>query len=1577
MSQLSVQTSIVRQLSETAPTQGTGAVSSAGNVPAALLARLSGSGADKPAFDPACLHKDSFLPSVADKLATRPLGDSEGARAAAKMRELTEELQGRPVTDEELFQLDELRSRAWKSKEGADAGAYCDTLAGVVLLRPLMEKLGAVGTPEARAQLADVLHRQLDRLLSAETPQDFDQITSELRATQELFRQQGVMGPEQEGAFKKLDDVLQLHRKVYTETFPALEKEAEKAKGHEASSRTLDSVLQDAEALKNGLLPGGSKIPFGQMGLRPLQERAGRLASELRKFPRQEVATAREFVTRAGSALENGENAEQLEALQKEYRDKLDMGALPPHEREQVDNALQSMGSRVRALRAAAQLEESHFANNIAEAIKSATTAETYDRLWQEIDAHLEKLPENLSPEGRDAATAELRDLARQCLTGQFKNLVKDAQSTRRHTPSLAECAERLNEVAQRRKVDPAELRAWVEKSSADMAGKLEARMTALQESIPSMSAEDLRRLRLEDIADTMKRCLLPKDGNALEGRLESLLSRAEEALYEKTAGLELKEELSGLDDSQKATLKAFCIKGGCDPSLISILHNADSGSLRNLLEAAGRIFADTRPDAADIKLVDEFLLPHPELDGIARLILSGDGREPDYRFDDGRNRRDLSIVIDKFFSRDLKSKLGLQKDAPVDADMLQKLVQLAAEGCDGQDEALQELDMALIQALWYAEKVQNPELSFDSFKQDLPRPFSTMPMLKGYLDAGIRGSRDQRRVGQILEDVSLGLGSTKTRASFLSWAMASNAKWAADAAFNKLLQLLGKNHLSDLSGVCRDAMQDKPQDVEKQRERDAGSAVAEARGLFIRKAAMEEALRAMEDAVVRRQMAERLGIDALDPGTVRGATLATGILMTEKILSDGGASNEQMQKMLKCVQFQTRLFLDGKKLEGHGGLWGGDTQGKEFRNALKTLCNADLQSKTDQDKFETARQKILCMCSEPSPSPDGKTQGLGLKGRSEAVLFFKKFLVSEATGQMDYEFQNLEIDNEHIKGLDDDIKKKLNACKNAVARETVNIIGAGQRLGKSAERTELNIQEISQNVAATLENALKNYTKEEEWALSTAASLAVCEQFAQSETLTTVADIQVQFERNCLNLKGWSFYNGCLAKMKDMGFPEAQAELFLQKTISDMKEDFFAGLAQKGLQKANLSVVIDQIVGGWMKELEEPGKSLAFGKTDGVSVEVPVLETGVVDVSALLELARQNGICVWKDNEHEYHMTLMNGARIGVGMGLSVGMEHIVNAVEVSAGGEIEGNIGCDLTFPNKTQCHMFLSGLLSGSAAVEHLGLCKEVRRVTEVGVGASAGLSLGASISLDDTEIFSADISANWGKSSLWKTVQNGEQEQHTRTVCGTLSLAGGVSVGPENIQEQAATVGEKLDDLAFIADLSGDENLAETLQGLKPQLSVEISSHYEFEEQSSVTTKTVSGILEGAERVRSFVLDSKFEAAMLLREAGVSRATIRDVYRDLKKLPDGASFRIELASNMRQDAVQAYNKLLKDNKTPSIYEKDFALQEVRLVTEDSIEQSFSINLRIATLQSARSFSRTHTETYDARPVQGQAA
>jgi len=1165
---------------------------------------------------------------------------------------------------------------------------------------------------------------------------------------------------------------------------------------------------------------------------------------------------------------------------------------------------------------------------------------------------------------------ARFRELAQQCLIKEFEKILGGTNSTRLNAPTISQCAEHLANVASgRRGIDPTPIRTQLEAISATASKELSAKLEDVQSRLPGMPLEELRKLpqKLLDYAEQAEHRLLPEARAEFEQKLAALTTQTEEAIYEKTVGPELQGQgaFANLDETRKVALKELCIQGGCHPSLISILkEQAGTGGLNDSLSAAARIFAakneNRPPELKDIEQLDRMLLPHPELDDAAQALLDREGDEPDYRFASVRNSRDLGIYMEKQFPKALREQLGIKGNEPTTVESLQRLVAQAAQGDGSAARRLQQLDLTLLQALYCARKAEDPQLSFEAFKQELPAPFNTMPLLKEHLDAGIRGRRDLKLLGKTIEGLSEGLGSKKNMLRFLSQVQSADPRWAAGTALNGLYRSLNIKRNADRKGMFQDAVKDTKRTA-AQREQADSTALGAVHDLRLAKARLEDAERAIKGDDVRCSMAARLGIDPDEAKPkVTGATLATGILMLDRILHDDSLNEVHIQNLIKCIRFQNCMILDGKAMQGHAvRLGGSDKMGKAFKEAVDILKDPNnLITDEGKIKFNNAKNTILEMMD------DDQSYMNGLRERAKAVVFFKNFGSNSPIEDIHHEFANIQ-DREiqkNIKNLSSVEAGAYETYKQTLTSELVNIIGTGSRQGELigyAQQDQLVSEQEAQKVLDKAKNA---YAKKEQEVLSQVTAMIVCEQFVRGG-FSSEGEPDVR--------PGTPFYADCLKELTNMGIPAATAEVYLQQTLGTMKEGFFATLARQGLQGADTYTEIFRLVDMYMDELNI-GNSLTFKKTSGVSVNVPVVEAGAAEVSVHLDVARENGISVWKDSNGQYHMTLMKGASIGVGVEAKVGFDSIINAVEATADVNAQGGVGCDLSFPNQAQCQIFLSAVLGGKSGPELLGLCDQASVVSEVGVGVEASLTVGASISIEeDVDIVSLEASVSAGISGLWTTATNGEDTQRTRTVHGFVSVSAEFSLGTEEMQDDLEELQNTVTDIT--AEVGSGEDIAETIGSLS--LSQEATLRHEYEEQRSVTTDTRNGKLKGSERVRAFAFSDKQEALALLRDAGVPLQTLRDVQEDLKKLPEGQSFRIELASDMREDAVQAYNAQTGAQK--QIRGRDFDLREVRLVTEDSVEQSSELELRIVKLHSGRSLNRTHTEAYRASSALQQAA
>ena len=122
----------------------------------------------------------------------------------------------------------------------------------------------------------------------------------------------------------------------------------------------------------------------------------------------------------------------------------------------------------------------------------------------------------------------------------EFTVVLADAQSTRLNAPSVAQCAEHLDELLGPRGIDREEIRAKLKEKSGEASNELGAKIADLQAKVPTMTVEQLRMLPLTDIAEAMERRLLPEDRATLDQELSALISLAEKTIFEETVGQDL-----------------------------------------------------------------------------------------------------------------------------------------------------------------------------------------------------------------------------------------------------------------------------------------------------------------------------------------------------------------------------------------------------------------------------------------------------------------------------------------------------------------------------------------------------------------------------------------------------------------------------------------------------------------------------------------------------------------------------------------------------------------------------------------------------------------------------------------------------------------------------------------------------------------------------------------------------------------------------------------------------------------------------------------------------------------------------
>lgn len=269
----------------TSSVQDTAAPQSVDHVHNILLNRLSGLGEQEHVFDGGQVPHGNPFAGLADDLARKPL-IGPAAEQATDAQKLVENLRGKPIRDEDIRQFETLRANALETGS-PEAKTYFDALARVLLLRPLTEAAEGFG-PGAKAGLVLALHGQMEHILAADTDLALLQAQNELQGSRELLRQEGRLGPEQEDALNRLDNLL-AYRSAHLATLDGLENKTSQMEAGETDLPPLQQLYSNALTLKDKteLLSHAACPPLGLMVIENLAYPAAKLAGRLERLSRK------------------------------------------------------------------------------------------------------------------------------------------------------------------------------------------------------------------------------------------------------------------------------------------------------------------------------------------------------------------------------------------------------------------------------------------------------------------------------------------------------------------------------------------------------------------------------------------------------------------------------------------------------------------------------------------------------------------------------------------------------------------------------------------------------------------------------------------------------------------------------------------------------------------------------------------------------------------------------------------------------------------------------------------------------------------------------------------------------------------------------------------------------------------------------------------------------------------------------------------------------------------------------------------------------------------------------------------
>ena len=1339
------------QSTETSQAQSARPVAPNFRTPAALLARLSGVGKFTSPFKLSLVGRNSCLAGLSEQFARRPLGNTPEGRLASEMLALADSLAVGTLSSSDLAQLDALRAKAEKPGVFADARDFCNALARSVMLRPLTEAAAGLDSKVMRTQLAESLHGLMDHLFTAADKDSFFQASMELSGQKETFRMLGILGTDQKMMFEHLEGVLAFRQSI-SDRLDALSADVDKVAQGQMPGRSIDECLASANELCRKLRFAPDAPAMARMGTGPMDARAQRLITELGlSITQKATSIASRMADLATTARTEGADLTALAS---------DIAA--------VKNELSAK---------AGQLSSAHFdvLKGMGDSLEGALLT---SRLLNEADALLAK--DEASPEELHAKVEEF--------AAALEKPGLDSEDEARLNAGNDKLNDRLAQI------------------SREHLDKLTNILTGKEKDIKASSTPSEIRLDIEAWTTEAETFLLRDDKVTFEARLAGLVQKQADTIYD-TVALQLKgAAFDSLNGTQKATLKEFCLSADGHPSLVRMLKTLDAPALRGLLFSFQNIqnskAAGAAPQNDDIRAVDAHLLPYPELDDVASGLLRKTG-EPDYRFDSVRMLRDLKTYMEKHFSSALRRNVSLPGTDTSDISFLAEVVACAAKARLVDKAQLQQVDFSLIQALWFCSKASDASLEFSEFKGRLPEPYKSMPLLKEYMDAGISGRRALRSLDHSLALSSQGMGTRWALTNFLTEAQAQNIKWSASLGIKALYKDLGLKEFEALEGRFKDVLEG--DELAEGKDAVAGVYAGTADNLLNKAEGFKEQERTLTENELRGRMAARIGLDANSARSLeKGSGLAGGILLLDKVLNSPSIALADQQDIISCLTLPHPLKLDtGIDISGIVS----DASGKAFKKCIDSIAKSyEKDGGYGGTTFQQARQELLALMKD-----------LKLSEKAEAVLYFKDFKGrNTVTAVKDKIWETIRVKSYML--WDDDHPQRA-ICQQAehsiLADLTEHgvIAGAGHAQNVEIKKAQANAAHVDKEVSKVLKNSVdSSFEQGRRERITRIVSLAVCEQITLNTELNTLDDLKNAIDSHKTDLESWPFYQATYKRLLAMGMPEGTTKLYLRSFLSTVDRDFFVNLAKAGQKGTNTKDRIYSLVSAQMAELRDHGKSLTLSTSAEGTLSLVAGAAGVADVGVVIKAARENGLTAWKDADGVYHMTVMDGAKGGVTAEIAAEFKKLISTVSLEAGVRAEAGVdghvshGCDLSFPNATQCQMFLFAILSRQISPEIFGLCKEASLVTEGGFGARVNLSATASVTVGDDEdaLLSAELGAGAEGSIKWSRSVNGEHTQRSRTVSGSVTLKAEASLNlgvlDANVNSFAETLKDKLTDKA---------------------------------------------------------------------------------------------------------------------------------------------------------------------------------
>ena len=1644
-------------------------------IPEALLARLSGTGMPNSPFTPKLVGQDSYLARMADQFARRPLGSSPAGKLASNMMALADSLANKAITREDLAQLDALRSQADKADMPADAQTFCNTLARTTMLRPLTDALARLEDNAIRTALAEALHGQVEKLFSAQNKVQLQLVSHELAGMRETFLDLGILKSEHDVIFMHLNSVLSFRANLAV-MMDEVAADMAKLEQGQAPAIALDDLVAKAERLYERASGDEPTPAFARMNIGAMAANIKSMAMSLRSEAAvRALGLSENMAGIATQARQHGADLAALTGLANAAKDELnskafsllaehqtilqDMHAslgktietsqllqgaetlrfradvsvadlkekaqeltaakakpgLAPEDCERLDIGVLLLNDKVSQIRHQALESENGFAEAVGKKLDAVNSEANYESILADIAARKAALPHTeLSENDMESSGIRLTELEHKARVGKFmahfSEELFDSLGQKQGTPSIAELHTKL-EGEKGKGTDVGVAPSLLIDISKEQLSTLTDLVAQQSKAIEDSAKPSELRTSFDDMAKQAEHFLLPADKDKFTPELAKLQQQKADAIYNKEAKAQFTSNaLKDLGQSYEGTLKALCLGAKLHPSLFTLLNELDTKGLKGLLDACTRIMdakaGGIPPQNDDLRNVDALFLRYPELDDVASALLRKDGA--DYHFDSARMLRDLKAHMEQHFPAALRARIDLGGKGMSDITFLAELVANAAKARLADKARLQQIDFNLIQALWFCNKASDDTLDFSDFKNTLPEPYRGMPLLQNYMDAGISGRRALSKLSHSASLASQGMGTSWALKSFLTEAQAQNIKWAAGMGVRGLYKELGLQEHQDLKGAFAHELKDEKAAGGKNSLAGRGADFVDGL-LFDQEGYSQESLDLSNDKTYCK-MATRLGQDPKSVKDIsKGSSLAAFVLLMDKVLRDSTLTVESQQAFIEGMYLQPHIHLD-TGMVGARAFLSTDKMGAKFKNAVGAL-----KKSPNAEAFKKAKDAMLAMLDgTDDPTEPGKTS---LTEKAEAVFYFKAF--EEQASAKAVESKLYGVVEQSYKFLwGDSYRKFFDETAQSIL---VDLKKHGIVAGTGHEQ-KVKIQEANENADFTGKMATKalkwtssSFNQGTRERLGKIVSLALCEQVATSSEFNSLDDLKNAFEDHKSKPKNWDFFKKTLARLDEMGLPEGTAALFLRQTLDSMEDDFFVQLAKSGMSDVKPKDALADLVDAQMAELREDGRSFTMSTTNTNRLAFTAGPSGVVEVGPNLELARQNGLNVWKDAGGSYHMTFMDGAKLKLGATIGVELQKVFKAVSFEASAKAEAHVqgnaahGCDLSFSNAAHCQMFLYAMVSGQPCTELFALCKEASLVTEGGLGAGISLSAEAHVNVDDSEeaLLATELGAEAKAGIEWRHSYNGEHHERRRTVSGSVALTAEASLNLGVLEENVTSfakdlkdsltkkVDEKIDGAmpqsvpSSVGDAvkeklgeKVDEKSGEALdafskamakakgEGEDGVIKAEKSRAFAYEEtriirERNTLTSGVRPLLEAYERVRAFAPENKAEAIDLMRKHKVSPACISAVLEELKDMPASEGFRLELVTSMKPTAIDAYNS----NPKAKIDKGALELTKVRVMTDETYEKERSFERGPVNVNIHRGFTRTLTRSFDA--------